>query len=395
MHILFSVKIFSCLFSLCLSKKIIIALPESQSEEFFDFQNNSIVNHIVIGNTAFLIMDTDSNSPIDIPRGNFDIQSISEDSEVRAYLSWGLDRIDQASLPLDNLYSPNYTGKDVNVYVMDTGCSYTHKEFTRVKPGWSAVSNDPKDDHGHGTHVSSTISGKTVGVSRDANIIPVKILNSGGGGSWIGVLRGLEWVSNHHKREKACSIISMSIGGSKNEAVNKALDELSKAGIVIVVASGNERSDACNSSPSSCKSAITVGASSIYDVMAGFSNTGSCVDIIAPGVDILGADYTGNSKYKTLSGTSMATPHVSGIMAQLLEKNGCADIQTSIDELLKYSSKGVLKSIPVGTPNILSTILFNQSVPVVSCRCRVIRLKSKCDKCDKRCKWSKNKCLLK
>lgn len=270
--------------------------------------------------------------------------------------NWGLDRIDQRALPLDNLYHYDSTGKGVDVWVIDTGVSPNHVEFEgrAIFEKNFAGDGEDRDCQGHGTHVSSTIAGATVGVAKQATIHGVKVLNCQGSGSISGVLGGINYVVQEHlKVAGRKSVISMSLGGGKNEALNLAVAAAVKAGITSVVAAGNEGQDACNVSPASTPSAITVAASDITDSHAYFSNHGTCVDIYAPGVNIKGAWIGGNDKYNTISGTSMATPHTSGVVALVLARGDATTPAEVKAYLTSTGTKGSVKGVPAKTPNTL------------------------------------------
>lgn len=241
--------------------------------------------------------------------------------------SWGLDRIDQQSNAYDSTYNyPIDGGKGVRVYIVDTGVMATNPEFEgRILPGFDALGENLQsaDCHGHGTHVAGTVAGTKFGVAKAATIVPVRVLGCSGSGSTSGILKALDWIlANNPVGTPA--LVSMSIGGGKQPLFNDGIKKLYDGGILPIVAAGNSNADACNYSPSSTPDALTVGASDVNDSRASYSNFGDCVDLFAPGSSIVSASATNPAGSTTMSGTSMATPHVSGLAALYLGQNPTA-----------------------------------------------------------------------
>jgi subtilisin family serine protease len=236
---------------------------------------------------------------------------------------WGLDRIDQRALPLNQSYTYVSTGTNVTAYIIDTGIRITHTDFGgRAVHGYDAIDNAlPADDcNGHGTHVAGTTGGRVYGVAKNVRLVGVRVLNCAGSGTWAQVIAGINWVTSNHQPGQP-AVANMSLGGSLNTSVNNAVTNSIADGVSYAVAAGNSNANACNFSPASAPNAITVGATGSNDARASFSNFGSCVDIWAPGVGILSAWYTSNTATSSLSGTSMASPHVAGAAARVLQNN--------------------------------------------------------------------------
>ena len=267
-------------------------------------------------------------------RGN--VLSVELDQEIsidatQSGATWGLNRIDQQSLPLDTTYSYISTGAGVDAYVIDTGILGTHSEFTgRMKSGYSTIgkSTNTTDCNGHGTHVAGTIGGTTYGVAKAVWLIPVRVLDCGGSGTNSGVIAGINWVINNHTNGKA--VANMSLGGGASSALDTAINNLISDSVTVVVAAGNSSANACNYSPARVPNAITVAASTSADLLASFSNTGSCVDIIAPGVNITSSWIGKNNAVATISGTSMASPHVAGAIARSLSAPVSINVKSGI-----------------------------------------------------------------
>jgi subtilisin family serine protease len=268
--------------------------------------------------------------------------------------SWGLDRIDQRALPLDGNVTRRQTGLGVTTYIIDTGVYAGHSEFIgRVATGFSAVSdgNGTDDCQGHGTHVAGTVAGSTYGVAPQATVVPIRVLDCSGSGSTAGVIAGIDWMIAHHTAGTP-AVANLSLGGSYSPAMNAAVARAVADGIVMAVAAGNENADACGVSPASEASAMTVGATEASDARAYYSNYGSCVDIFAPGSAIVSAGTSSPTTRRTLSGTSMATPHVAGAAALLLEATP-ALTPAAVASALSISATPNVVTDPVGTANLL------------------------------------------
>ncbi|MCS6238357.1 S8 family peptidase [Shewanella baltica] len=267
--------------------------------------------------------------------------------------TWGIDRIDQRNLPLDNNYHTDYDGSGVTAFVIDTGVLNTHNEFGgRASSGYDFIDNDydATDCNGHGTHVAGTIGGSTYGVAKNVNVVGVRVLNCSGSGSNSGVIAGINWVKNN---ASGPAVANMSLGGGASQATDDAVNAAVAAGITFVVAAGNDNSNACNYSPARAADAITVGSTTSNDSRSSFSNYGTCLDIYAPGSSITSSWYTSNSATNTISGTSMASPHVAGVAALYLDENPNLSPAQVTNLLATRATSGKVTDAKTGSPNKL------------------------------------------
>lgn len=287
--------------------------------------------------------------------------------ESQSNAPWGLSRISHRDMPKDGDRSYEYpvsAGEGVDVYIIDTGINIKHRDFGgRARWGKTIPLDDEDiDGNGHGTHCAGIIGSSTYGLAKNATLIAVKVLSTSGFGSNADVIKGVEWVTREHQRRvgKAKlrgtklprSVANMSLGGGRSLTLEDAVDRAVEAGVHFSVAAGNDSEDACGCSPAAAKRPITVGASTIEDAMAFFSNHGSCVDIFAPGLDIT-STWTGSSDaLNTISGTSMASPHVAGVLALYLGERSY-ETDTLKELLLKDAAAGKLSLIPPKTENRL------------------------------------------
>lgn len=288
---------------------------------------------------------------------------------------WGLDRIDQHNLPLSKSFSYNKTGSAVNAYIVDTGILASHQEFnSRVQTGYSAIAdnNGTNDCNGHGTHVAGTVGGSTYGIAKNVGLVPVRVLDCAGSGAMSGVIAGLDWIIQNGRKP---AVVNMSLGGSAYSTLDTAIDNLFNNGYVPVVAAGNSNTDACTSSPARAGKAITVAATDSTDTRASYSNYGSCVDLFAPGSQITSAWIGSNSSAATASGTSMASPHVAGVVATMLENNSTATPQSITDQLLNQSTVNLIQN-PMSSPNrLLYSLVDTQTItPVPSIIAHISKL---------------------
>jgi subtilisin family serine protease len=279
--------------------------------------------------------------------------------------SWGLDRTDQRALPLNQQY--NYftsAGTAVTAYVIDTGILLTHTQFgTRAAFGFSAITGETNTDlNGHGTHVAGTIGGTAYGIAKNVQLVAVKVLAGNGSGTTTGVISGVQWTTdNHNSRGRdARSVANMSLGGGASATLDDAVTQSIAAGISYAIAAGNNNgASACNYSPARVPTAVTVGATANTDARASFSNVGTCVTVFAPGQNIVSSYIGSNTATSTLSGTSMAAPHVAGVIAVrlgnlLADGNPVPPDPATIKAWISSTAtQGVVTSPGTGSPNLL------------------------------------------
>ncbi|MFZ4515216.1 MAG: S8 family serine peptidase [Acidimicrobiia bacterium] len=299
----------------------------------------------------------------DALRTEVGVASVEKDAPVKISATqtsppWGLDRIDQRALPLSNSYAYAASGSGVTAYIVDTGILGTHADFGgRVRSGYSVITDGKgtTDCHGHGTHVAGTVGGATYGIAKSVSLVAVRVLDCTGSGSISGVIAGLDWAVQDHAAGVP-AVVNLSLGGGVSASLDAAVQTAVDDGITAVVAAGNSNVDACTSSPARAPAAITVGATSSVDARASFSNFGTCVDVFAPGVGITSSWFTSPSSTASLSGTSMASPHVAGAAAVLLGQRPTLTPADVANRIVTSATTGVVTDSGSGSPNRL---LFN------------------------------------
>jgi serine protease len=281
------------------------------------------------------------------------------DCTVQNGATWGIDRISERAIALDGMYQYEFDGTGVDAYVIDTGVYIAHEEFGSRAEWGATFTPDKRDEdcNGHGTHCAGTVGGTVYGVAKNVHIIAVKVLNCGGSGTWEGVIAGVNWAAEEFQKRKKPGVVNMSLGGGKSVTLNAAVEAAIAKGLTFAIAAGNNNGDACFTSPASVKAAITVGSTDVADnngiqtdIRSSFSNWGTCTDIFAPGSMVTSAWIGGPKAVRTISGTSMASPHVCGGAALYLQSNPTA----TPDDVDKYlggdSTKGVI-SLNCFNPN--------------------------------------------
>jgi subtilisin family serine protease len=295
-------------------------------------------------------------------------------SDTQPNPPWGLDRSDQRDLPLSATYSYATGASNVTAYIIDTGILAGHSDFgNRVSGGHTAIDDGrgTTDCNGHGTHVAGTVGGSTYGMAKGVKLVPVRVLGCDGSGAWSGVIAGIDWVAANADKP---AVANMSLGGGKSTSVNSAVAQLVSSGVTTVVAAGNSNANACNSSPASEPTAVTVGATGArtstgaldatkLDSRADYSNYGSCLDIFAPGSGVTSAWYTSTTATNTISGTSMASPHVAGAAALYLTANSAASPSAVANALISDSTPNKVISPGTGSPNRLLFVAGGSTTP--------------------------------
>ncbi|MEU9156054.1 S8 family peptidase [Streptomyces sp. NPDC048417] len=288
------------------------------------------------------------------------IASVVQDSRIRLDRtqtnppSWGLDRVDQAALPLDKAYTwPTSGGAGVTAYVIDTGIRIGNRDFGgRASYGWDFVGNDRSagDGDGHGTHVAGTIAGTRYGVAKRAKVVSVRVMDDTGSGTTAQVIAGIDWVTAHARKP---AVANLSLGGAHNAQLDAAVRDSIRSGVTYTVAAGNDGRPADRYSPADVPQALTVGATDRADARAGFSNFGAAVDLFAPGVAITSDSYTSDTGKATYSGTSMASPHVAGAAALYLAGRPRATPAQVAEALIAGAASGKVTGAGLGSPNRL------------------------------------------
>ncbi|MBL8264537.1 MAG: S8 family serine peptidase [Xanthomonadaceae bacterium] len=284
-------------------------------------------------------------------------------SATQSPATWGIDRIDQRNLPLSNSYTYDTTASGVHAYIIDTGVLLSHTEFSgRMGNGYDAVTSggNANDCNGHGTHVAGTVGGTTYGVAKGVTIHPVRVLGCNGSGTNAGVIAGMDWVTNNHVKP---AVANMSLGGGASQSTDDAVARMTNAGVTVAVAAGNSNDNACNYSPARAPSAITTGSTTNTDARSSFSSYGTCLDIFAPGSSITSAWYTSSTATNTISGTSMASPHVAGVAALYLAANPSATPAQVTTAIINAATPNVVTSPGTGSPNRLLYSFFGPSTP--------------------------------
>ena len=322
---------------------------------------NAVFRHALKGYAAVL-----TDAQLAGVRADARVAYVEPDLEMQALTTqtgatWGLDRIDQRSLPLSGTFTYTRTGSGVTAYVIDTGIRFDHSEFGgRAISGYDAVNGGSADDcNGHGTHVAGTIGGSTYGVAKSVTLVGVRVLGCSGSGSTSGVIAGIDWVTGNHAAGQP-AVANMSLGGGASSALDTAVNNSINDGVSYAIAAGNGNAfgiaqNACNYSPARVAAAMTISATDSTDRKASWANYGDCVDWFAPGVSITSAWHKRGTSTKTISGTSMATPHTAGVAALYLEGSPSASPAAVRSALSNDTTKGIVSSSSTTNNHLLFT----------------------------------------